>query len=185
MSYVPQQGSVAWKVIEFLTTNPEEELSKDDIAAKFDATANNVHTLLRQSVEAGLLNRTEVEDELVYRLGNGTPLIKPNKAGNPSLGKGGATWPSNPAGKRRKLRELPDLDGIQIEQGVDKPTPQLLSVKWNALFDRMKPGKDSFRLPIEHKYSVGKAASNYKRDGHGELTIRQISETEIRVWRDK
>jgi len=183
MSYIPQQGSVAWKVIEFLTTNPEEELSKDDIAAKFDASANSVHTLLRPSVEAGLLKRTEVEDELVYRLGNGTPLIKPNKAGNPSLGKGGSLWPGEAPSKRR--HSMPDLDSIQLEEGVDKPTPQLLSAKWNAKFDSMRPGKDSFRLPIEHKYAVGKAASNYKRDGHGELSIKQISETEIRVWRDK
>lgn len=96
MSYAPQQGSVAWKVIEFLTTNPEEELNRDDIAAKFDAAPLSVHTLLRPSVEAGLLKRVELEDELVYRLGTGTPEIKPNKAAQPSLRAPGAQWLGTP-----------------------------------------------------------------------------------------
>lgn len=184
MSYAPQQGSVAWKVIEFLTTNPEEELSRDDIAAKFDAVSNHVHTLLRQCVEAGLLKRVEVEDELVYRLGNGTPDIKPNKAAQPSL-KTASHWPAGAAGKRGASKPPPDLDSVEIDEGIEKPTPQLLRDKWNALFDRMKPGKSSFRMPIEQKYAATKAASNYKRDGHGELTVKQISDTEIRIWRDK
>lgn len=95
MSYAPQQGSVAWKVIEFLTTNPDEELTRDDIAAKFDCTSGNVHSLLRQSVDAGLLLRVETDDELVYRLGKGSPVIKPNKAANPSLRAPAGAWPGN------------------------------------------------------------------------------------------
>lgn len=185
MSYVPQQGSVAWKVIEFLTTNPEEELSRDDISAKFDADSRSVHNLLRMSVESGLLKRIEGDDELVYRLDNGTPLIKANRAGNPTLGKLGAvSFPSVSPIKRRVVKSMPDLDGLVIEDGIEKPTRQLKNEQWFELFNRMKPGQ-SFCLAVEHKYAVGKAASNFKRDGYGELSIKQINDTEVRVWRDK
>lgn len=78
-AYQPREGSVAWKVIEFLTTNPEESLTADDASAKFDVSAKAVHSSLGPAVRAGVLTRTEDPDsgDLVYRRGNGVPANEP------------------------------------------------------------------------------------------------------------
>jgi hypothetical protein len=57
MTYAPHSGSLAAKVVKFFDANPEEELTREDIAAKFDVKATSVITLLRPSIEAGLLTR--------------------------------------------------------------------------------------------------------------------------------
>lgn len=187
MSYAPQQGSVAWKVIEFLTTNPEEELNRENIAAKFDAAPSSVHTLLRQCVEAGLLKRIEAEDELVYRLGSGTPQIKPNKAAQPSLRAPGAQWPGNVPPPRTPRKPLPALDlaAVPLETGVAIPTGRSqVQHDWPALFDRMEPGQ-SCVIPAAFKYVLGKACGDFKKTGKGEMSIRTINDNELRLWRVK
>ena len=73
-SYTPQQGSVAWKVIEFFTTNQQEELTLADLESKFDKAASQFHSLLGAAVEAGVLKRsTNGDEELVYSFGSGHP----------------------------------------------------------------------------------------------------------------
>ena len=73
-AYTPREGSVPWKVIEFLTTNTDEFLTADCVAAKFDVSRNHVHTLLAPAVEAGTLRRDKDmrTGELCYRLGTAT-----------------------------------------------------------------------------------------------------------------
>lgn len=188
MSYTPQQGSVAWKVIEFLTTNPEEELSANEVSAKFDCTAGGVHSMLCASVDAGLLKRAEVDDELVYRLGAGTPAIKPNKAANPSLGARGASWPAEVSPPRSSRKPLPaiDLAAVAIDNDVAIPPTggRLVQHDWPALFNRMKPGQ-SCAIPAAFKYVLGKACGEFKKTGQGEMSVRRANEDELRLWRVK
>lgn len=187
MPYAPQQGSVAWKVIEFLTTNPEEELSANEVSAKFDCTSGGVHSMLRASVDAGLLKRVEVEDELVYRLGTGSPAIKANKGSNPSLRAPGALWPDNVPPPRLSRGKLPALDlaAVQIETDVAIPTGRnTIKHDWTALFLRMQPGQ-SCAIPAAFKYVLGKACGDFKKAELGEMSIRRINDDELRLWRVK
>jgi hypothetical protein len=189
MVYNPQEGSVAFKVIEFLTTHPDEELTTEDVSAKYDKPRKNVHSLLGTAVESGALTRSENEDgELVYRLGKGTPLVKANPHGAPSLraaiqGAWGGVKPA--ANPRRRPPVALDLDAITI----DKDVPFVVrsagkSIDYPGLFNRMGPGH-SCLLPITTKASLGKACTEFKKAGHGLMAISLIDDDSLRLFRLK
>ena len=86
-AYSPQSGSVAFKVIEFFTTNPDEELSTDNLEAKFGKPAAQFHTHLALALQAGILKRrTNDDDELVYSLGKGTAQVQATPHATPTCG---------------------------------------------------------------------------------------------------
>lgn len=62
------EGSVPWKVIQFLDSNPDEQLDAEIIAVKYGCPRSKVHTLLGEAVQSGSLARsTDVETgEVVY-----------------------------------------------------------------------------------------------------------------------
>lgn len=69
-AYYPRPGSLAAQVVYFFRTNAGEELTLDDIVAKFDAGRLNIHTQLRPAVEVGLLARNRNADgEYIYTAG--------------------------------------------------------------------------------------------------------------------
>lgn len=70
---VISEGSVAWKVVQFLANNPDEQLDADSIAQKYDCQRGNVHTLLAAAVKAGAIHRGNDREtgEVIY-----TPALK-------------------------------------------------------------------------------------------------------------
>ena len=69
-TYTPRAGSLASQVIGIFRQNPDEELLLDDITDKFDYTRGNIHTLLKDAVEAALLARYRNDDgDYVYKPG--------------------------------------------------------------------------------------------------------------------
>jgi hypothetical protein len=54
-TYTPQRNGVAERVVAFFRDNPDEELTRADIVAKFDCKAASVDVMLRPAVDAGLL----------------------------------------------------------------------------------------------------------------------------------
>lgn len=187
MSYTPREGSVPWKVIEFLTTNPDEELSSNEISAKFDVPAKNIHTQLALAIQHGALKRVEMDDELVYRLGTGSPVIKPKKATNPSLHGQASTWMTPPAKARRTVRSLPPLDINTIEIRYDVPIPAgkgAPALDFKPLFSRMREG-GSCEIPVAFKYLLAKACTEFKKAGSGEMSVRHLSDEKLGLWRVK
>jgi hypothetical protein len=79
MKYQPNEGSLACKVVHFFAASPDEMLSRDDIAEKFeDATPNTVHTRLIEAKEAGVIERTRNDDgEYIYKAGTNIHLFAP------------------------------------------------------------------------------------------------------------
>lgn len=63
MTYNPHINSVAGQVLAFFERNPEEHLTLQDVADKFDAKPTSVSQLLRPATKAGLL----VYREKAYR----------------------------------------------------------------------------------------------------------------------
>ena len=69
--YKPHRSSTVTRLLDWLTANPVEELTRHDIAVKFDVTPNAVYAVIRQATEAGMLVSTiNRQGELVYRLGH-------------------------------------------------------------------------------------------------------------------
>ncbi|MDZ7862637.1 hypothetical protein [Acidovorax sp.] len=205
-SYSPREGSVTWKVIQYLTTNPTEHLSAEVISAKFDCTRTNVHTLLAQAVQAELLKRTDdgEDGELVYRIGNGHSEIKPSAARAPSLAAAlspldtapDAAWRVQSTTPRaealaaaRAGRAAPakpfytDLSKVVIEKGVPlvNPKTKVSAMEWAALFNKMEVG-DSFPLPTEGRHAIAHAMTTYHKTSDRKLVCRTVADG-LRIWR--
>jgi len=177
--YQPREGSVAWKVIEFLTTNPEETLTADDASVKFDVSAKAVHSSLGPAVRAGVLTRTEDPDsgDLVYRRGNGVPAIEPR----PTPDAVGMAI----AGQLPHTRGNGYLDtaAIAIEKNVPlAPKCGGRQTDWAGLLQRMEPG-DSCALPLRVRSSISKVINAEKVAERGQYHVRKLDAQTIRLWR--
>ena len=185
-TYTPQRGSIAWQVIEFFTTNPDEELTTSDLEAKFGKAAVQFHSLLAYAVEAGaLVRRTNGDDELVYAIGTGSPLVQPKPARHPSP-RPDALLAGADMGKRTRNHTAPvaiDLDAIVLRSDVPVPTKRTGKRDWTPLFTRMQVGQ-SCTLPLSVHGSLRSACTKAKRDGIGTFQIQANDATEIlTLWR--
>lgn len=55
-AYVPRKGTMTAKIVDYLTEHPDEELDRDEIAAKFkDVSAVSVTSLLNNAAKRGVL----------------------------------------------------------------------------------------------------------------------------------
>lgn len=183
-AYAATQGSVAWKVIEFLTTHPDECLSSEDIGVKFDKPAKQVHSFLAGAIDAGQLVRKEDlgSGSLVYVLGTGDPRIKPNRTAHPSL----VVRAAKEEPRRRRASYF-DVAEVKVLDDVPLPGPKNSAapkVDWESLLARLtKPGQ-SFELPIEQRYAVAKQLGAYKRAHPGwDYTLRVKQPSAVIVWR--
>ena len=167
-TYTPRAGSVALRVIEFLTANPDEQLSAADVAVKFDCTRVNVHTLLAQAVAAGLLVRKEdpKDGELVYVAGSGRALATTPRA--PSV-------PAHrPFGASRapRARYWVDTRTLTIEKNVPLPGSGHNPIDWHGLMARMEVG-DSVAVDQAARYSLSKTVTErHKMADGGRFVVR-------------
>lgn len=181
-AYTPRTGSVADRVIEFLSANRDEALSAADIAVKFDATRNNVHTLMAQAVAAGLVTRAEdpADSELVYRIGNG-------RADSPAPAPAttfGAHQPFPAKARRTPVRVNLDLAAITLQDDVPPPDQAAATMRsqFMALLAGMKPGQ-SFAVPVSCRATVSKVATTLKKSGSGRWQVAAESNEHVRCWR--
>lgn len=189
-AYRPQSGSIAWRVIEYFTTNPEEILSSGDVAEKFEVPTKQVHSLLGPAVEAGvLLRRTDEDDELVYRIGTGLPQIRPNRLAHPTLkGAGIASVIAAPPKRGPRcgagMLVAIDIESIQPEDNVPVPTSARarLGSMVRAKLQTLKPGQ-SIRLPASLDKTVGPVLTELRKQGAGMFTKRVLDDEHLRVWR--
>lgn len=187
-TYTPQAGSVAFKVIEFFTTNPDEELSTDNLEAKFSKPAAQFHSILGGALQAGVLKRhTNDDDELVYSLGKGTAQVQANPARHPNLRPdallASAELGRKPKPKSRIHASMLDLDSVQLRDDVPVPDKQGNAVeKFTALLARMKIGQ-SCELPAATKTTLAKVCIAHHAEGKGKFTVRKLNVTTIGLWR--
>lgn len=180
--YTPRAGSVADRVIRFLADNPDEVLSAADIAVKFDATRNNVHTLMALAVTAGMVTRTEDPDEgeLVYRIGNG-------RADSPAPAPAttfGAHQPFPAKARRTPVRVNLDVAAITLQDDVPPPDQAAASMRSQllSLLAGMKPGQ-SFAVPVSCRATVSNIATTLKKSGSGRWQVAAESNEHVRCWR--
>lgn len=189
--YKPQAGSIPWKVIEFLTTHPDESLSAADVEIKFGKARAQVHSVLGPAVMSGVLIRTEdlEEGELQYKLGTGHPEVKANAVSHPTL-KLTEPW-VGPATRGVKRRERLVLDTDVLAKSIRKGVPlppidtRRRSTNWHALLAHLEPG-DSVVLPNAAKSTLLKALTAYYKDHAGvEFATRIVDADQIGLWRVK
>ena len=175
------------KLIEFLNINGDEELTTDDIAAKFSVGAMSVHSCLRAALEAGALARLRNDDgEYIY--------VHPSRGTAKAGGDARAPWPHPVAKSASPFTNSPkpprrsptppaavDLSAVELEDGVPIK-PERAKLDWPSLFGRMKPGQ-SCVLPRSAGATCSKAITAYKAAGLGELKRKAINDEEFRLWR--
>lgn len=186
-TYTPRAGSVASRVVEFFQANLSEELTSDDIAQKFDATRNNVHTLLLPAVEVDVLARTRNGDgEYVYHHPSHTVSDKAPSAPKAKT----ATPPQKLAAPAARvmstpLRKMIDINTLTVEEGIPYLGDQAKGQsKWQPLFDKLtKPGQ-SVQIPADMRGAVGAAIGKINRvKTHGTFKVALVSNEHARVWR--
>lgn len=174
----PRKDSVAWRVVDFLEGNPSEELTRHDVAAKFDIDPVQVDDALKTVVASGhIVRQLNAESVAVWRLNfTRTGVPKPFAL---SVGE---------AKKAVKAERRPpvaiDFDNLVIEQGI----PLVVNVpqkrgQWDRVFGKMRPG-DSFQLSLEARDAVSHAQYNYRKlHPSVRFTIRKTGPEHCRVWR--
>lgn len=185
-SYQPRRGGLAWQVIEFLTTNPEETLQTEDIAIKWDYNLSGVHTALGPAVLFGMLKRSEEDGEITYRLGTGCPSITAKPGSHPTLRIASGPLRARPGSTAEAIAVAQQLEGIEPEQGIPVPdakrlTPQALIRK---KLRTLKPG-ESIPIPIDLDVRTRGVIKDMQKAGEGEFTKHVIDERFVRVWRIK
>lgn len=178
-AYQPREGSIAWRVIGFLTANPDESLTADDAGIKFECSSSAVHTSLGPAVLAGVLTRTEDpgSGELVYRRGNGAPARDAKPA--PDAVGVALTAPL----PHRRGDSYVDTAAIEIDKGVplvSKCGGQ--QTDWAGLLQRMEPG-DSCALPLRVRSSLSKVIHVEHVARPRRYQIRKVDGQTLRLWR--
>ena len=186
-TYTPRPDSLPSIVIGYFTNNPGEELTLEDITAKFETPRNNIHTNLSLAVDAGLLVRARNDDgEYVYKAGKAIP----RQIDIDRVHRGHATAPSTSEKKATSGYQSPrkalDLSNLIVEEGV----PYLLNAahkgasKWQPLFDKLtKPGQ-SIAIPGDMRGAVGAAVGKVnKLKTEGTFRVAMTGSDSARVWR--
>jgi hypothetical protein len=175
--YHPPQDSLAWRLMAYLQANPGEELTRGDVAAKFDVDVAAVDGLLAPAEKADALCRhLSNENGVVWRLGAKAPFPR---AVVPSL-----------IAARRALRKrqavVIDFSSLVIEPGVTMPQPSFgrgRKSEWKAFLSQLAVG-DMVRFERRVRDAVAHAQSAYRKTAPGVLfAIRILDDTHVGLWR--
>lgn len=174
----PRKDSVAWKVVDFLEGNPGEELTRHDIAEKFDIDPVQVDDALRQVMASGHIVRELNEESVsVWRLNfskRGIPkpfaisLAEAKKARRAS----------------RKPHVVIDFSSLVIEKEIQLvDNTRKGSSEWEKLLARMETG-DSVLLPIDARDAAAHAYAAYRRKQPAtRFSVRKTGQDNCRIWR--
>jgi hypothetical protein len=173
--YRPESGSLADRVCCFFIKHPEEELSSNDIARKFDVPAKNVTASLTACVTHELLQRAKDASGISVWVA-GPNLAKTTPA------------PVFPyiAKTRSSVAGLPKLDVKKLQVRFDVPVPEKRQkgrTRYDELFDLLdKPGT-SVLLERSYAASVLKAAQQYSKRTNRDFKVRVVNDEQCGVWR--
>lgn len=161
-AYQPQDGSVASRVISYFRRLPDEELSSQDIALKFECQAHDVAKLLARAVDAQFLNR----DGNIFSAGPNNKAAPEKSLYQVHTGKAfGGVFP--PAVVLRKPANDFDSAAVATTAPInDSPLPPTLSRrgqdKWGPILQRLEKVGQWFALPVAARYALSAAVNKQK-----------------------
>lgn len=165
------------KVITFFLANPDETLTRMDVAEKFSATASSVHTQLKPAVDSGALLRVQGDDgEYVYSPG---PAMAAARV---------ATKTERRPPRPPVYVDPTDIDSLKPEKGVPVPLSRVHGgCKWDGIFAKLIEPDTSVPLKFEWYVPLLAEATkrNKKGEGHPQYLVRKTSPTTARLWRTK
>lgn len=155
VAYIPKPGSIQWKVVKFLVDNPDEELTRGDIAVKFDTFGGSLDSALQLPVARGVLKKSRNSDgELVWMLASAEKVTlaeyeEPAPASLQTTAHGWAQQSPGPADangfpvirkntplldekSRRELEFKQWLAQFEVSSSAEFPENQLAEVKKHA-----------------------------------------------------
>ena len=185
-TYKPRADSLASKVIGFFSNNPSEELDLEAITDKFDATRGNIHTLLRDAVDAGMLIRDRnVDGEYIYKAGKALPkVVDMDRIHHQPSTPFPQAKKAAPSGHKAPRKDI-DLATLTVDEGVPFMAGGVKGLnKWQPLFDKLtKPGQ-SIALPADVRGAVGASAMKINRlKTKGSFRVAKVDANTCRVWR--
>lgn len=194
--YIPKPHSKIARAVAFFQANPDEELTADELAAKFGMVRGSVHTLLRPALDAGLLKRIRDDlGEYIYQRGPNldlcaAPCSDPEDdppASEPTDFVPG--WPPAPQttqrGKRKLILDPKQIAALPVDTDVPFQPPSMHEGhKWEPLFSKLTQAGHSVQFPVEWKTAVAATAQklNRKATTHA-WRVRVVSDTHARLWR--
>ena len=179
LQQTPRKHSLIQRLCEYLEKNPEEELTRGDIATTFRADTSAMDSLRRPAVNAGRLVQARNDDDgLVWQLGG-------PKARTPHPFAAGEQAARAAFKARRRAALAVDLGAISIEKNVPLFVRPSRRAGWNELFRQLADIHDSFAVPNEAHSALAHAAQTYRKECAPDFryTIRKVSETQTRIWR--
>ena len=187
-NYKISEGSLAERVQAFFRQHPEEELSRGDVALKFDVMADQVAKLLKPLLNDGLIKLGPNEEgSRVYSAG--LALRQSAPAAAPSMAQALTGKPAPRTFSQVPLQEL-NFDNLQVDHDVPlvggKHTKGF--TKWAPLFAKLARPGASVEIPATWKTAVAAYATklNQQHTKAGEPThyaVRAMANGKARVWR--
>jgi hypothetical protein len=186
-AYIPQPGSVAYRVLDWFQKNPEEELTEQDIVSKFGIARASVSGSLKPAVDKGVLQYLVNDDAVyVYTLSADHKSLKLRLA---------EAKPDRPSMRARGAVKLPpsalDFSVLKPEKGVPlvgKSLGEAGVSKWAPLFAMLTEPDMSVEFPAEWKTAVAAQSTklnvqHHKAQEPTRYKVRLTGDGKARVWR--
>jgi hypothetical protein len=191
-----EPGSLAERVTAFFLRNPDDELSRGDIALKFEVPVNDVARLLKPLLDEKTLVLERSEGGGVLRCYSAGLALREAAKKQGKLDLGGATIaePSKPKTKKRRGTQSVFLDGVDMDAlktgsgGPVNALKKFVKTKWQPIYDKVPNPDDWVEVPAEWHEALSSAvrkknADNKKTGAPARYLVRKVSATATRFWR--
>jgi len=172
-TYAPKTGSIAERICAFFRENPDEELTRRDIADKFGCASSGVDGILFGAISHGVI-ATRNNEELVRVWCAGTA-----KAEAPPADKAKRTY------SPRVPLPLIDLSKVAVRAHVPMPVAQRGKgeTRYDELFDKLEEVGASVLLPKLYAPAVSKALQTYAKRTSRQFKVRTVDAQQCGIWR--
>lgn len=190
----PTLSGVGLQLALYFLSNPDETLSRRDIATKFSAAAATLDDELQPVIAAGLVRK--IDDKMEGKLWVAGPGLRQWKPPAVSTWRGGmAAAAPQPAARTRQRHRLPGLDLSAVQVRADVPLPPKLweTRKGRTLYDDLfnqltADGMSLANIPQRYAAALGKAATAYLKHrpalaASSVLKVRRLADGTCGVWR--
>lgn len=177
--YTPKPGSVPWRVLSFLKANPDEELSRGDIALKFDVPPASVEGFLASAIAHECLKRKRNDEMMVvWCLGANPRFTIEPEGSDPEQVQPARV--AHAAANPMRLTDRPplppphlDLDSVTIRKGIRLLTPEERRRKEFAdWFDQFEIG-DSAEFDEKHTPTIKTESNRHKKANQSQWKIAE------------